>query len=88
MVERKLPEVLVKWYDYTNWLLDRIDAFPKNQRFIFGQRMADLVLSILEILVEATYTREKAALLQEANRKMEVLRWLTRMIEASTWLKG
>ena len=79
MVERKLPEVLVKWYDYANWLLDRIDAFPKNQRFIFGQRMADLVLSILEILVEATYTREKAALLQQANRKMEVLRWLTRM---------
>jgi hypothetical protein len=40
-VEGKLPVVLVKWYDYTNWLLDRIDAFPMNQRFIIGQRAAD-----------------------------------------------
>ena len=60
MVEGKLPVVLVKWYDYTNWLLDRIDALPKNQRFIFGQRMADLALGILEKLIEATYSKEKA----------------------------
>ncbi len=52
MAEGKLPVVLLKWYDYTNWLLDRIDAFPKNQRFIFGQRMADLALGILEKLIE------------------------------------
>jgi hypothetical protein len=35
------PVVLVKWYDATKWLLERIDSFPKNQRFIFRQRMAD-----------------------------------------------
>ena len=79
MVEGKLPVVLVKWYDYTNWLLDRIDSFPKNQRFIFGQRMADLALGIMEKLIEAAYSKEKAGLLREANRKMEVLRWLVRM---------
>jgi hypothetical protein len=27
------PVLLVKWYDVTRWLLDRVDAFPKNQRF-------------------------------------------------------
>ena len=35
------PVVLIKWYDFTKWLLERIDSFPKNQRFIFGQRLAD-----------------------------------------------
>ena len=35
------PVVLAKWYDLTKWLLERIDSFPKNQRFIFGQRLAD-----------------------------------------------
>jgi len=35
------PIPLVKWYDVTKWLLDRVDSFPKNQRFIFGQRLAD-----------------------------------------------
>ena len=35
------PILLVKWYDVTKWLLERIDSFPKSQRFIFGQRIAD-----------------------------------------------
>jgi hypothetical protein len=35
------PVVLVKWYDWTKWLLERVDSFPKNQRFVFGQRLAD-----------------------------------------------
>ncbi len=26
--------VRVKWYDYTKWLLERVDGFPKNQRFV------------------------------------------------------
>ena len=27
------PILLVKWYDVTKWLLERVDSFPKNQRF-------------------------------------------------------
>ena len=27
------PVLLVKWYDVTKWLLERVDSFPKNQRF-------------------------------------------------------
>jgi hypothetical protein len=38
------PVLLVRWYDYTKWLLERVDSFPKNQRFIFGTRLADAVL--------------------------------------------
>jgi len=26
------PILLIKWHDTANWLLDRVDAFPKNQR--------------------------------------------------------
>ena len=37
----KQPVVLVKWYRVVSWMLDRVDAFPKNQRFVFGQRLAD-----------------------------------------------
>jgi len=39
----KPPIVLVKWYEVVKWLLERVDNFPKNQRFIFGQRLADRV---------------------------------------------
>ena len=73
------PVLLVKWYDVTKWLLERVDSFPKNQRFVFGQRLADRTLNILEVLVNATYSPRKAELLARANRDIEVLRWLIRM---------
>jgi len=76
------PVLLVKWYDLTKWLLARIESFPKSQRFVFGQRLADRTLGVLETLVEASYTpagRPKAALLARANRELEVLRWLLRL---------
>jgi len=73
------PILLVKWYDVTKWVLERVDSFPKNQRFIFGQRLADRAMNILELLVEAAYSHRKADLLARANRDIEVLRWLVRM---------
>ncbi len=62
------PVLLVKWYDVTKWLLGRVDSFPKNQRFIFGQRIADRALNVLEVLVEAAYSHRKMDLLARANR--------------------
>ena len=76
---REPPVLLVKWYDFTRWLLERIDSFPKNQRFVFGTRLADRALDVLETLVEASYSQRKADLLARANRKIEMLRWLVRL---------
>ncbi|WP_043582399.1 diversity-generating retroelement protein Avd [Geminisphaera colitermitum] len=73
------PVLLARWYDYMKWLLDRVDGFPKNQRFIFGTRLADAALDIHELLVEASYTREKAELLRRVNVRVEKLRWLVRL---------
>jgi hypothetical protein len=76
---RDTPVLLVKWYDFTRWLLERIDSFPKNQRFVLGTRLADHALDVLETLVEASYSRRKADLLACVNRKIEMLRWLVRL---------
>ena len=59
----KPPVVLIKWYDVVKWLLERVDSFPKNQRFVFGQRLADRAIDVLELLVEAAYSPRKADLL-------------------------
>jgi len=76
---REPPVLLVKWYDLTRWILERVDSFPKNQRFVFGTRLADHAIGVLETLVEASYSRDKAKLLAAANRKVETLRWLVRL---------
>jgi hypothetical protein len=76
-----LPIALAKWYDYVKWVLDRVDGFPKNQRFVLGTRLADAVLEVMEVLAEATYARgpAKAELLAKANRRIESVRWLVRV---------
>ena len=53
----------MKWYDTTKWLLERIDNFPKSQRFIFGQRLADHAIAVLELLGEAAYGSDRRELL-------------------------
>jgi hypothetical protein len=75
------PVLLSKWYEYTKWVIARVDQFPKNQRFILGQRLVDGVLDIHECLVEGAYSRgtKKRDQLSTANRKIEVLRWLIRL---------
>lgn len=46
MSREELPVVLTKWYDYTKWVLDRVEGLPKNQRFVLGTRLADAVLEV------------------------------------------
>lgn len=75
---REPPVLLVKWYDLTRWILEKVDSFPKSQRFVFGTRLADHAIGVLETLVKASYSGTKAALLADANRKVETLRWLAR----------
>jgi hypothetical protein len=59
----------VKWYDYAKWLLERVENFPKSQRFVRGQRLTGQALDVMDLLVEASYAREdKSALLAQANK--------------------
>ena len=74
-----LPLVLVRWYDDAKWLLERVEGFPKSQRFVLGQRLSHQVMEVLEILVEASTTSQKEELLRQANRRVEVVRWTVRM---------
>jgi hypothetical protein len=82
------PEVLVKWYDYAKWVLERVEGFPKSQRFVLGQRLANQVMDVLGLLVEAAYSREKGGVLAEVNRQMEVVRWTVRMCKDRNLLSG
>jgi hypothetical protein len=59
MLKSDLPIALAKWDDDVKWVLDRVDGFPKNQRFVLGTRLADGVLGVMEVLAEATYARKE-----------------------------
>jgi hypothetical protein len=50
------PNVLVKWYDCTKWVLHQVDRCTKNQRFMLRPLLADAVAKVLERLSEAAYS--------------------------------
>ena len=53
-----MPQVVVKWYAYAKWVLERVESFPKSQRFILGQRLSNPVMDVLETLVKASYAKD------------------------------
>ncbi len=70
---------VTRTYDYTLWLLPHIAGFVRQHRFTLGNRLEEGALEILELLIEASYTKEKFDLLRRANLRLERLRYLVRL---------
>jgi len=66
-------------YQFLNWLMPTIARFPREQRFLLGDRIQSTALDVLEALIEATYTRERRAHLARANLGLEKLRFFIRL---------
>jgi hypothetical protein len=70
-----------KLYDVIMWLMGRVERFPRSQRFTLGDRILNISLDTLDLLIEATYTRKRLPLLQKANVQLEKLRFLIRLCQ-------
>jgi len=46
-----------KTYDFTLWLLPKVENFPRAHRFTVGERLTSQTLDLLTTLVEAAYAR-------------------------------
>ena len=53
--------------------------FPKDQRFLLADRIECILLDILEMLIEAVYSKNKRELLIKVNLKLDVLRFMMRI---------
>jgi hypothetical protein len=76
---RQEVSAVTRTYDFVLWLLPHIAGFARRHRFTLGDRLEGGVLEVLELLVEASYTRDKRALLQRANLRLERVRYLIRL---------
>jgi len=70
---------LERFYQFVLWLIPTVDKFPRSQKFLLGDRVQQTSLTVLELLIEATYTRERRSLLLRANLALEKLRVLMRL---------
>jgi len=76
---RPTAVVVERTYDFLLWLLPKVEKFQRSFRFTVGDRMVAVGLDLLLVLVEASFSVEKGALLDTANRKANGLRYLLRL---------
>jgi hypothetical protein len=66
--------VITKMYQLLVWTANHVAKFPRCHRATIGDRLGDQAYLVLDKLLRAKYTRERAPLLREANLELEVLR--------------
>ena len=79
--------VITMTYDLILWSCNHTSRFPRNHRFVLGERIERNLYDLLETLLEAKYRREREALLATANLKLEVLRFQVRLAKDLQCLK-
>ena len=68
--------ILTRMDDFIEWFLPKLEKFPRNYKFLFGDRLVQIQLDLLENLIEAYYRKDKLANLRAANIDLEKLRHL------------
>ena len=79
MTAPAIPQAVQSCHELLLWLIPQLDKFPRARRFTLGERIEAGLLEVMELLVEAAYTRNKDASLRRANLKLEVVRHLWRL---------
>jgi hypothetical protein len=71
--------VIDKAYELVLWSCRHIANFPRSHRFTLGERMERRLYDVLELLLKAKYSGQKAGLLRQANMELELLRFQFRL---------
>jgi hypothetical protein len=89
-VDRKRTEELVvitKTYDLILWSCNHTGKFPRNHRFVLGERIEHNLYDLLEILIRPNYTHLRQELLEQANLVLGILRFQIRLAKDLECLK-
>ena len=79
--------VITKTYDLILWSCNHTSKFPRNHRFVLGERIERNMYTLLETLIRAKYTKNRQRLLEEANLTLEILRFQMRLAKDLQCLK-
>ena len=71
--------VISKAFDLAKELTERTRKFPRDLRFVLGDRMLGTSYDVLDLLIEAKYAKDKNGLLDRVNLALERLRFQMRL---------
>ena len=77
-MEKQLPAI-EKTYEIILWIFPKVSKFPREYRFSLGSRIEEHFLDILELLIEAAYSKAKYDPLRRANVRLEKVRFMLRV---------
>jgi hypothetical protein len=66
--------ILTKLQDLLVYLIPQLNKFPRDQKFVLGDRIENKLLAVQEDCLRAYYSRGQARHLLEANLQLEVAR--------------
>lgn len=72
---RATGPALEAMYRFILWLVPTVEGFPRSQKFLLGDRLQQEAHAVLDHLLEATYSKDRAGALQAANLGLEKLRF-------------
>lgn len=71
--------MITRTYDLLVWTLQHTSRFPRSHRHTLGLRIETKLYDIIDLLIEAKFTRGRAELLRQAALRVEQLRFLMRV---------
>lgn len=71
--------IIQRVYDLILWYVPRLNKFPRDHKFMIGDRIQNALYGLLEGLIRARYVQDKLFLLEALNTELEVLRYQTRL---------
>jgi len=63
----EFPVVVQEAYEFSVWIIQKVENFPRSYRFSVGDRLVQGVLHVLLRLVDAAYSRDKLQILADVN---------------------
>ena len=67
--------VVTKTYDLLLWTCNHTSRFPRSHRHVLGEKLEQLLLEVLDLLIVCRYRRDRVEVLQEVNLRLEQLRF-------------
>jgi len=77
-MQAELP-IIQRTYDLIRWYVPLLNKFPRDMKFMLGDRIQRTLYGFLEGLIRARYRREKLEILESLNAELDVLRYQTRL---------
>lgn len=81
------PLVISKTYDLMVWTVNHTSRFPRSHRYALGLRLENTLYQILDLLIEARFSRERRQSLLRVNQQLESTRYLLRLAQDVGCLK-